>query len=48
MNEGWTTVLYNCALPEDGPVRSETCRSLRIKTLLQFYVLLSVQLDIFV
>jgi hypothetical protein len=22
------TVLYNCALPDDGPIRSETCRSL--------------------
>jgi len=23
-----STVLYNCALPDDGPLRSETCRSL--------------------
>jgi len=34
---GWqkscTIVLYNCALPDDRPVRPETCRILRIKTL---------------
>jgi len=29
-------VLYKCALLDDGPVRPKTCRSLHIKTLLQF------------
>jgi len=27
---GWKIVLYNCALPDDGPVRSETRRILHI------------------
>jgi len=27
-------VLFNNALPDDGPVRPETCRSWRIKILL--------------
>jgi len=31
-------VLYNCALPVDGPLRPETYRSLCIKTLSLFYV----------
>jgi len=25
---------YNCVIPDDGPVRPTTCRSLHIKTLL--------------
>jgi len=33
---GWKIVLYNCALPDDGPLRPETCRILHIKTLLEF------------
>jgi hypothetical protein len=31
---GWTVALYNCALPEDGSLRTETCSSLLIKTFL--------------
>ena len=33
-HQGGTIVLYYCTLPVDGPLRAETCRSLRIKTLL--------------
>jgi len=36
LQEGWTTVLYNCAVPDDGLVRLETCRSLHFKTLSYF------------
>jgi hypothetical protein len=32
--KSWTIGFYNCELPDDGPARHETCRSLRIKTLL--------------
>jgi len=31
--KSWTIVLHNCAVPDDGPVRPETCRSMSIKTL---------------
>jgi len=31
------TVLYNCVLLDDGPVRPEICRSWCVVTLLWFY-----------
>jgi len=31
---GWTLALYNCVLPDDGPVRTETSSSLLIKEFL--------------
>jgi len=31
-----TTVLHDCAPPDDGPVRAETCTRWHIKTILWF------------
>ena len=39
---GWAIVFYNCALPDDGPLKPKTRRRLRIKILSYLYLSLRI------